>query len=166
MISSINSLFEYSIDDKIFWDTDRLLLIERRLPKGRYEKLQDVRKMLLNRGTNDENLIEMYNKLKELEDDAHENHRNKCTYRLYMAVLQLKLKNYRKAKEYCKNAKWPFLSNPEITGLKVYIEKCEKEANRPTRFRPGTKKAFAAASIVACIATASLMHYIFNRRRL
>ena len=165
MISFIKSLFEYSIDDKILWDIDRLYFIESKLPEKKYKELQEIRNILKN-GIDDEDLIEAYNKLKKMEHEEDDDYQIKCSYRLYMAILQLKLKNYRKAKEHCERAKTHLNSDPEATELIVYIEECEKEANRAQRFRPGTKKAFAAASIVACIAVASLVHYIFSRRRL
>ena len=165
MISSIKSLFKNSIDDKIFWDTDRLSFMKRNLPEKQYEKLQVARNILKN-GIGDKDLIKAYNKLKMLVDEKNQDYEIKGNYRLYMAVLQLKLKNYRKAKKHCEHARTYLNSNQEITELIVYIKECEKEANRSPRFRPGTKKAFGATSIVACIAVASLAHYIFSRRRL
>ena len=164
MISFIKSIFEYSIDDKILWDTDRLFSIENNLTDEKYKKLQEIRS-ILKRGEDDEDLIEAYDKLKKLEDEENHNYYIKSNYRLYMAILQLKLKNYRKAGEDCERAQTHLSSDPEVTELAVYIVECEKEANRAPRIRPGTKKAFAAASIVACIAVASLVHYIFRRRR-
>ena len=164
MLSSFTSLFGYSIDNKILSDTNRFFSLEDIFANAKSYKRLKFSRYILRNEVDDEYIRDALDALVDIANTDEESNMVRYHCLLYMAVLQLKLKCYAKAKELCDQANTYLSSDdPDMDKLKVYIERCYKDSNEPPRFRRRTKKAFAATmSVFVCIAAATSLRYMIS----